>query len=280
MKKILILISFNLLYCSNYNSFLKNFNSPIRIERSSTELCSNTPKTSTNGTWSVCGSYIVVDSIEKLNNIRFRLDGKGYKNSPTADLDTSACPSTGCNGYILWKTLNFKENSSYENPTAKFDSINYIVGSGSSQIKSHLNDSPRSSAGPGDFTQKGWEPIGSEATPFTATFDGNGYTITGLRLFWNLAGFKRNGFGLFGYLNQTALIKDLGLNGDCAVYTMYRNSNVGAIAGFNNGTITNSYATCHVFSNNGFNVGGLVGFNGTKGVINNTYATGSATYSI
>lgn len=31
-----------------------------------------------------------------------------------------------------------------------------------------------------DMEGEGWEPIGTEANPFTGSFDGNGKTITGL----------------------------------------------------------------------------------------------------
>ncbi len=256
-----------------------------RVERASMALCNNTPNPASGGTWSACGSLIVIDSIEKLNNMRFQLDGRGYRTSPDATVDTSACPSDGCKGYILWRSLNFTENASYTNPNAPFDQSTYVVGTGAGTVKSILNDTPRTNMGPPSsdaWRPSGWRPVGSETTPFTATFDGNGYVITGLRLLSGRPnGSPRSnvarGYGLFGYTSSTALIQDLGLNGDCAIVTHAIENNLGGLVGYNNGTITNSYATCHVYSYIGRNLGGLVGLNGPQGVINNTYATGSVT---
>lgn len=69
----------------------------------------------------------------------------------------------------------------------------------------------------------GWTPIGEgDSTPFTGTFDGQGYTITGLRI----TGTKTGYAGLFGYI-KNATIKSVTLNGVNIVCGLY----IGALAG-------------------------------------------------
>lgn len=82
-----------------------------------------------------------------------------------------------------------------------------------------------------------WAPIGDEASPFMGTFDGNGNTVTGLRI-TSAAG---TGAGLFGHNEGT--IKNLRVEGEInleeadtsVVYA-------GGIAGYNAGSITNCYS--------------------------------------
>ena len=76
----------------------------------------------------------------QLSNIRHALDGTGYRENATADLNTAGCPDEGCRGYEL---------------------ITYI----------DLADFGESS---------GWMPIGNPANAFNAHFDGNGFTIRNL----------------------------------------------------------------------------------------------------
>ncbi len=73
----------------------------------------------------------------------------------------------------------------------------------------------------------GYAPIGSVNQPFTGTYDGNGYTISGLYLESDQP-FQ----GLFGVNNGT--IRNVTLTEDCFISG---SSHVGAIAGRNNGTI-------------------------------------------
>ncbi len=112
----------------------------------------------------------------------------------------------------------------------------------------------------------GFLPVGNGGTSFTGRFDGLGHTITGLSI---------NSFlgdiGLFGFTDANSTISNLGLVGG----SVSGDSFVGELVGFNNGTISNSYATGSV---NGAirirqNIGGLVGANG--GTISNAYATGN-----
>lgn len=77
---------------------------------------------------------------------------------------------------------------------------------------------------------EGWNPIGSESAPYTGTFDGQGYSISGLYINCSL-----NYCGLFGILEGT--VKNLAVKGK--IQTSSGSS--GGIAGYNGdtGTIEN-----------------------------------------
>ena len=109
----------------------------------------------------------------------------------------------------------------------------------------------------------GFAPIGNSTTQFTGSFDGLGHTIGNLTI--NLP--NANDVGLFGYAGTGSVIRNVGLVGG----SVTGSANVGALAGYNNGAIGNSYATGNVAG--GSYGGGLVGTN--SGTIGNSYATGS-----
>jgi hypothetical protein len=88
---------------------------------------------------------------------------------------------------------------------------------------------------------------------FTGTFDGDGHVI---RNFTYEAEYK-NHAGLFGYLRDGAVIKNLGLE-DCAITST--GDHIGTLAGFvYHSTIKNCYATGTLTVGYGSNIGGLVG---------------------
>ena len=144
---------------------------------------------------------------------------------------------------------------------------------------------------------KGWEPIGPYDEPydehFTGTFDGQGYEIRDL--FINRP--AENGIGLFGWVVEKGVIKNVGVVG--VVMTGF--ALVGALVGYNQGTVrnshsagsvtgdrwvgglvglsswctvTDSYSTANVDGSQ--NVGGLVGWN-LRTAVSNSYATGNVT---
>jgi flagellin-like hook-associated protein FlgL len=106
-----------------------------------------------------------------------------------------------------------------------------------------------------------WTPIGNidsiqetaliAEKSFQATFDGNGYVVSNLtHTSYNSA------YGLFGYMAGT--VKNLGIE-DC--YISGAGNEVGALAGYNIGTIRNCYSTGYVQGTS--YIGGLVGYNAT-----------------
>ena len=114
-------------------------------------------------------------------------------------------------------------------------------------------------------------PVGNATAPFSGRFDGLGHSISNLTI--NL---QRDKVGLFGQTAFSAAVQNVGLEGGSVSGSSY----VGALAGFNMGSISNSYATGNV-SATGDSVGGLVGqnygANSRTASISNSYATGSVT---
>ncbi len=113
-------------------------------------------------------------------------------------------------------------------------------------------------------TGEGWEPIGTLAHPFTGTFDGGGYIISGLLINRPVTDYV----GLFGCVGFGAVIQDLELQG----VDVTGNEFAGGLAGLSEGNITN----CNVTGDTGILignnvVGGLIGRN-AYGTISNSNA--------
>ena len=205
--------------------------------------------------------------LEDLDAIRNQPDGRGYKRSMSTDLLTLGCPLVGgeehCRGYELRRNLDFTVASSYQSGTVNTD----WTGT------------------------KGWSPMPSSGD-FSAIFDGNGYTISNLRINDD----TRSNVGLFRSTSETTIIKNVGLldvavEGDTNVGALSGRSvgniinsyvtgtvvgakNVGGLVGQNNGQIISSFVNTAVEGSVNY-IGGLVGVN--NGVIENTYTGGSVT---
>ena len=121
----------------------------------------------------------------------------------------------------------------------------------------------------------GWEPVGS-GNSFTGSLDGGGHTISNLYVYVKRTSGTARG-GLFEGTSSGAQIKNLGLT-DIYVNVSSSSSSSygGGLAGWNFGTIMNSYATGDVnVSSSSSDGGGLAGWN--FGTIMNSYATGDVT---
>ncbi len=116
-----------------------------------------------------------------------------------------------------------------------------------------------------DLSESGsWMPIGDAITPFTGSFDGNGYTIDGLNIDDTTP--VSDNIGLFGVVGPNGKIKNaalLSLN-----VAVSNRPNVGSLAGTVEGTVSDSYVTGTVSS--GTNIGGLIGTN--TGTVSYSYA--------
>ena len=114
----------------------------------------------------------------------------------------------------------------------------------------------------------GFLPIGSNGETFTGSFDGAGYTISGL----HIDRASTDGVGLFGLTSSTTVLRDVALEGG----SVSGNNGVGGLVGLNyQGTIQDSYATGSVSGDN--NVGGLVGSD--HGTIQDSFASGNVSGS-
>ncbi len=221
---------------------------------------------------------IEVDSLAKLNAIRYDLNGDGgVTPADKASYDTAfpnaqgsmGCLNAACAGYELTDDLNFDQNN--DNAITSDDAAWWNSGAG-------------------------WAPIGDWANPFNATFDGRGHTISNLYI--RIGG---GDVGLFGSTDTSSVIRNLGmvnpsidrtgaltLDSAAAVAGSNRGaiqrvfvsggsiwafSKTGGLVGHNRGAISDSYSRMAVTGNT--QVGGLVGWNeNASGTITNSYAMG------
>ena len=181
---------------------------------------------------------IDVTTLARLNAMRYDLDGNGAASQTdganyAAAFPNSAanmgCPSTGCTGYELRNDLTFDLNG----------------------------DDVVDAADP----YPNWTPIGDDSSPFSATFEGNGFAISHLKI----NGDARE-VGLFGRL-RGATIRNLGLlEVDVVSTAIHSNSAAGALAGAMTERFSNVYATGKV-SGSAQNMGGLVGLSNANAAL-------------
>ncbi|MBA4789199.1 MAG: filamentous hemagglutinin N-terminal domain-containing protein [Rhizobiales bacterium] len=112
-------------------------------------------------------------------------------------------------------------------------------------------------------TSTGFVPIGTQATPFTGSLDGQQHVISNLYINRPTADYV----GLFGAIGAAGSVTDVGLQDA----TVTGNDHVGALAGSNAGTITNVYSCCGAVIGTSY-VGGIAGDN--SGRIVNAFTTG------
>ena len=103
-----------------------------------------------------------------------------------------------------------------------------------------------------DASDTGWVPIGSELKPFAGSFDGNGYTISGLQINRDDA----DNQGLFGVTTSSAVISDIGLLN----LKIEGGAKAAGLVGTNQGQIGYSYVSGSIESKLG-SAGGLVASN-------------------
>ena len=185
---------------------------------------------------------IEICDLEGLNEMRYQLDGSGYTTSADATKITQGCPRAGCRGYELVKDLDFNADASYRTTSNK---VTWTVDDYE------------------DSDDSGWQPIGNQSMPFTATFEGNHYTIANLMI----NRLATTNVGLFGSVSEGHIINFGLLNID-----IRGGLDVAGLVGDNRrGSITNSYVTGTVTGSN--NTGGLVGGNYLSSIITNSYAS-------
>ena len=168
--------------------------------------------------------------------------GMGCPRTSPADVQ----PVYACTGYELRQNLTFDENSD-------------------GRITSADDDFWHSG--------KGWLPVGDSASPYAATFQGNGHTISHLYI-------RRSGtsdasaLGLFGVVGSSGDISGLGLLA-ASVATTAADRMAGTLAGVNLGSVSVTYAYGSVAGGAGTTgsaaaAGGLVGRN--SGAVTASYA--------
>ena len=110
-----------------------------------------------------------------------------------------------------------------------------------------------------------WVPIGTELKPFSGSYDGENYTITGIKNS-NTGAFYQ---GMFGHINEKGHV----INVRLINISLTGIGIIGGIAGKNCGTVANCSSAGSISTNNSMSecVGGVVGDNsGAKALISNS----------
>jgi len=119
-------------------------------------------------------------------------------------------------------------------------------------------------------SELGWKAIGSNdltETTFTGEFDGNGKRISNMNItFSDPSGYSPGYVGLFGYVNTSASICDLGVE-SFSISSTYSGGGAGGLAASLYGTVDHCYATGSI-SVGAITAGGLVGGNYTATITN------------
>ena len=209
---------------------------------------------------------IEVSSLEQLDALRYDLDGNGLADSDSnTQAYAAAFPAvalaescTGCTGYELARSLDFRHPDSYAS-----GAINPAWISGS-----------------------GWVPIAPDyvygsphdtSSGYDAVFDGNGHTISNLYIRRMLTtadeaqigADDRKAVGLFGVVHETGIVRRIGMVDVDLEVTNYED--VGGLVGVNGGQIAGSYVRGTIAGVSG--VGGLTGEN--FGAILTSYTKGN-----
>ena len=119
---------------------------------------------------------------------------------------------------------------------------------------------------------QGFVPIGNAGTPFTGKFDGLGHELYGLTI--NRAETPAAMFGNIGLAGSVhnLSLRNVNITGSQAMYGAAY-TDIGALAGYNAGTINNVSSSGAVHGSGYINMGALVGTN--AGTISNSRAAGT-----
>ena len=111
-----------------------------------------------------------------------------------------------------------------------------------------------------------WTPIGFNYQNYTGTFDGNGYTVSGL--YFNDS--SKEKVGLFGYVDSGGKISNVGVLDSYFLFRMFG----GGVCGRNDGEISNCYNSSTVVETSSYGyAGGVCGYN-YGGKVLNSYNNG------
>ena len=139
------------------------------------------------------------------------------------------------------------------------DGAFYILKKNIAITEDLASDEPKELGDP-DWSEGNFEPIGNETAPFKGHLDGNGFTVSGL----NIIGTQGHGdtkraadyAGLFGYLASGSSVTDLTIDASNIGGYQY----VGAVAGYNEGTVKDCTLGSKGVINGDGDTGGIVGY--------------------
>ena len=130
-------------------------------------------------------------------------------------------------------------------------------------VNTGVLDANKNQVSKSDLTE--WEPIGARWSPYTGTFDGQGYTISGL--YFNNP--HSSYVGLFGCIGANGKISNVGVLDSYFQFSALG----GGVCGVNYGTVRDCKNTGSV---RGFStIGGVCGLNEKGGIIENSFNEGT-----
>ena len=191
---------------------------------------------------------IEITSLEQLDWVRNDLAGASLTDND-GNVDTSGCPADGCHGYELVADLDFDTNGD-----GVMDANDTYYNNGS-----------------------GWLPIGDGASPFSADFNGNGYSIRNLYINRPTSDTNTGGvaIGLFGFIDgvgKTITFNNVTLDGSLMSVTGARFT--GSFAGGGANAVINNI-TIDGNINGTADTGGLLGTAFTNVGIENCTTNGT-----
>jgi filamentous hemagglutinin family protein len=189
-------------------------------------------------------------------NLSFGLTGAGFANSLTFANANGSAASTAVTGQSL--SINGQAYTLLYN-TTDVQGINSGLA-GNYAVATNIDATSF-----GNFT-----PIGGEGLYYTGAFDGLGHTISNLTI--------EKSFGSvapFGWVGVGGSVAHIGIVG--GTVTGGSGAYVGGLVAYNNGAVTQSYATSAVKGGSSVIIGGLVGYNAQQGTITQSYTTGAVT---
>ena len=116
-----------------------------------------------------------------------------------------------------------------------------------------------------DFIE--WTPVGNDIYAYTGTFDGKGYTVSGL--YFNNP--NSSFVGLFGFIGANGKISNVRVFDSYFQFRMYG----AGVCGINNGELQNCSNSSTVIGNMEQGIGGVCGKNDYGGIIENCFNEGT-----
>ena len=212
---------------------------------------------------------IEINSIERLNNMRLNLLGTGYKDnsingvSDTFEGATGGCPTLLAPIWVHNNTGIIVNNSALAIPSTSYTQRNTCYGYELvKDLQFNQASSYQTNIVNGIYTSSctfpcGWSPIGTEATPFQAYFNGNNFRIENVFINRSVSN-----AGFLGFIAGSVVISNVSIY--CIITSA--GDNTGCLAGriSTNVRIENTKSSGSINITNrtaGVNIGGLVGYN-------------------
>ena len=132
-------------------------------------------------------------------------------------------------------------------------------------VNEYVLDANKNLVNESDFIE--WTPVGNNIYAYTGTFDGKGYTVSGL--YFNNP--NSSLVGLFGFIGANGKISNVGV-----LDSYFQFGEYGAgVCGINNGELQNCSNSSTVIGNMEQGIGGVCGENDYGGIIENCFNEGT-----